>query len=201
MASDKKKNSKVSTVVLLVLLAAIIIGLIVVFVKMLNNNKDNVKITETDKLLEKNLDESYPATESEVIKLYCRIQQQMYSGECSDEEIQGLFAQMRKLYDEELLAENSYDTQYKNLLDELESYKKNKVKITNYEILQKPGDVTKGEYEGREQALIDVCFRTKKDSERQSLIQEFVLRKDDEGRWKILGWYKVEGNSGEENDE
>lgn len=199
----KKNNKKKSTVILLIVLAIVLVGVILSFVRMIKNEKnaDEGKKTEVQKLLDKNLDNSYPATEREVVKVYCRIQQQMYSGECSDEQIQGLFAQMRKLYDEELLAENSYDGHYKKLMDELKEYKKNKAKITSYEILQESGDTVKGEYKGKEQALVDVLFRTRKDSDRQKSVQEFVLRKDDDDRWKILGWYKVESDLGEESED
>ena len=190
---------------MLVLLGIFLVCLIFWGVVQLNNskngnNKDSATRSEIQKLLDKNFDTSYPATEREVIKVYCRLQKQIYSDECTDEEMQGLFKQMRKMYDEELLAENPYNKHYDALVKEVKQYKEEKTKITNYEIIQDVGEVKKGTYEGKEQALVDVCFKTKEKNERQSFVQEFVLRKDESGRWKILGWYKVDAKTGEENE-
>jgi len=207
MDKKKKKNNKMATIFMLVILGAILVCLCVWVVQRLEKGKNgylgegNAEArSEAQKLIDKNLDDSYPATEREVVKIYCRIQQEIYSGECSEEDVQKLFKQMRKLYDEELLAENSYDKQYKGLMDEVKKYKKNKIKITSYHILDESGEVEKGTYEGKEQALVDVGFKTKENDDRQSHVQEFVLRKDDDGRWKILGWYKVDAETGEKDE-
>lgn len=193
MEKKKKKGNPVATVVLIALLAVFLVLVVKTFYGMLTDdpNKDDGKRTEVEKLLDKNLDESYPATEREVVKTYCRILKAMYSGSCSDDTVQGLYGQMRKLYDEELLKKNSYDDQYKELKEELESYKKDKKKIVNY-VIEDADDVEKGQYEGREQALVDVTLSMKEDSKWQHVSQQFVLRKDDDGRWKILGWYQTE---------
>lgn len=126
-------------------------------------------------------------------KVYCRIQKAMYSGNCSDDNVQALFAQMRKLYDDELISANSYDEQYKKLKEELESYKKDKKKIVNYSV-EDADNVQKGEYKGSEQALVDVVISMKQDSDWERVGEQFVLRKDEDGRWKILGWYQTSLN-------
>lgn len=204
MGTKKKKNN-VSTVLGLVVLGVVLVLMVVWFANNLEKSKngytnDPTERTEAQKLLDKNFDNSYPATEREVVKIYCRLQQEIYYGESTEDEKQALFKQMRKLYDEELLAQNSYNKQYEALTKEIEQYNKDKIKITNYQILQESGDVQKGTYKGYEQALVDVCFKTKEKDDRQSFVQEFVLRKDDDGRWKILGWYKVNVETGEENE-
>lgn len=205
MSVSKKKKSNVPAIFFVCVVGLALICFVVWIVKSLDNTKNGYENnpaarSEKQKLLDKNLDESYPATEREVVKIYCRIQQEIYSQECTDEEIQGLFKQLRKLYDEELLAQNPYNKQYDQLLKELKKYKDEKIKITTYQLLQDSEDVEKGMYEGREQALVDVVFKTKEEDARQSFVQEFVLRKDDDNRWKILGWYKVETETGEENE-
>jgi len=199
METRKKKGNPVAIVVLVVLLAIFLVLIVRAFYSMLtdDSSKDDGKRTEVQKLLDKNLDDSYPATEREVVKIYCRIIKEMYSGECSDDEIQGLFGQMRKLYDEELLSENSYEKHYKKLCDELSSYKKAKKKIVNYTI-EDSENVQKGEYDGKEQALVDVTLSLKEKNEWQHVNQQFVLRKDDDGRWRILGWHKMDSQNNAE---
>lgn len=202
MKKKKSKKSNIGTIIFVIIFVAILALLVKTFYGMITNDNTDTsdgKRTEVQKLLDKNFDQSYPATEREVVKIYCRIMKEMYSGECSDENIQGLFAQMRKLYDEELLSENSYDKQYKALKKELNSYKKAKKKIVNYAI-EESEDVEKGEYEGQEQALVDVVLSIKEDSEWQHVGEQFVLRQDEEGRWKILGWHKIETSVGEKNE-
>ncbi len=193
MENKKKKSNPVKTVTLFVAVAVVLVLAVYGFNVLLkgSTNKDDGKRSETQKLLDKNLDDSYPATEREVVKVYCRIMKEMYSGECSEDQIQGLFGQMRKLYDEELISQNSYDNQFKELQEELKSYKKSKKKVVNYSIADSD-KVKKGMYEGYEQALVDVTLSLKEKSEWQHVNQEFVMRKDDDGRWKILGWYQID---------
>lgn len=198
----KKKGSSVGTAIVLIIVAVVLVFVVKSFYGILtgeNNKQDEGKRSEVQKLLDKNLDDSYPATEREVMKVYSRIMKAMYSGECSEETIEKLFVQMRKLYDEELLAENPYDKHYKELKSELETYDKEKKKIVNYAVADGE-NVEKGEYKGHEQALVDVTLSVKEDGDWQHVTQEFVLRKDDDGRWKILGWYQVETQEAEEEE-
>lgn len=193
MKTKKKKGNLLSTIFLVGLLAVFLVLIVKSFYGMLTNDKskDDGKRTEVEKLLTKNLDDSYPATEKEVVKVYCRIMKEMYSGECSEDDIQGLFKQMRKLYDEELIKNNSYDKHFEELTKELEDYKKAKKKIVNYAI-EESDDIEKGKYKGKEQALVDVTLSIKEKKEWQHVNQQFIMRKDNDGRWKILGWQKTE---------
>lgn len=202
MYMSKKKKGTGSTIVTVVVVAVILVLLVGYFYRELNSDKsnDDGKRTEIEKLLDKNFDTSYPATEREVVKVYCRIQKAMYSGNCSDDNVQALFAQMRKLYDDELISANSYDEQYKKLKEELESYKKDKKKIVNYSV-EDADNVQKGEYKGSEQALVDVVISMKQDSDWERVGEQFVLRKDEDGRWKILGWYQTSLNDENKDSE
>lgn len=203
MEKKKKKSGRAGTIILVLVLVFFIGAMIKVFYGMVTDDggpDKPVVRTETQKLIDKNLDMTYPATEREVMKLYCKIVKEMYSGECSDEDVQDLYDQLRKLFDDELLANNPYNAQYDDLLGELESFTANEKRVINYAI-EDEDDIKYGTYEGKEQALINITFSVKKGAKWQRVNEEFVLRKDDEGRWKILGWYKTEVGVGENENE
>lgn len=201
MKKEKKKSERITTIVIIVVVIAVLAMAVKIFYEMLTKESDSQEgETEIQKLLAKDLDQSYPATPREVVKIYCNIMKEMYSGECSEQDVQDLYAQMRKLYDEELLKENPYDKQYEELKEELESYKKDKKKIISIK-LPDTDDVKRGNTDGEEMALVDVSIRMKEKSAWQQVDQEFVVRQDEDGRWKILGWYEIESDAGDKTDD
>ena len=72
---------------------------------MMNNKGKSTKVAENQVLLERDLENAYPETPTEVVKLYWRFNKYMYNKKVSDGELQKLMKQLRKLYDEEFLAE------------------------------------------------------------------------------------------------
>lgn len=202
MKQGKKKSNRIASVLLILLVAVVLIFVVKKFYDLITNDQSDAmeKKSEIQKLLDKDLDNSYPATPREAVKVYANIMKELYSGECSDQQIQGLYAQMRKLYDEDLLKENSYDKQFEELKKELDSYKKAKKKIVSVK-LPELEDVQRGYYDGKEQALVDVTISMKEKSEWQRVTQQYVVRQDEDGRWKILGWHKIETDTGEGTDD
>lgn len=192
--SMKKKNKKASDIVLTIFIVLIVAGFVIAllnqFWKLVStdkNSSESGKKTEIQQLIEKDLDKAYPETPREVVKTYCKITKALYYGEATEEEIPKLNEQMRKLFDEVLLAGNDYDQALEALRTDLSDYSKDKKKVVNYAI-QDVDDVKTYLYEGRENAKILVSFSIKENNEWKKANEEFVVRKDEEGRWKILGW-------------
>ena len=65
-----------------------------------------MELTEIQKLITKNLDTNYPATPREVVKYYNRILECFYDDTYTDDELESLADQARKLLDDELLENN-----------------------------------------------------------------------------------------------
>lgn len=198
MKQEKKKTNRIASIVLILFVVVVLIFVVKTFYNLITKDQADAleKKTDVQKLLDKDLDNSYPATPRETVKVYANIMKEIYSGECSDQQIQGLYAQMRKLYDEELLKENSYDKQFEELKKELDNYKKAKKKIISVK-LPELDEVQRGYSKGKEQALVDVTVSMKEKSEWQRVTQQYVVRQDTDGRWKILGWHKIEADTGD----
>lgn len=144
---------------------------------------------EMARLISKDLDKSYPTTPREVIKLYNRILFCLYNEKPKEEEIDSLGEQARKLFDEELLTQNPEDIYLANLKAEVKAFEKDKKKIMS-SVISASKDVERRTVNGYECAYVESSYyvKGKKDSERAG--QMYILRKDEEGRWKILGYYR-----------
>lgn len=150
---------------------------------------NNGSSSEAEKLLSKDLESKYPGLPTEVVKLYWRINKCIYNNSMSDKEFEGLLEQLRLMYDEELLAksENSWDAMYENLKTEKEQYAKEEKTIATY-VVQQNSTVDYNTIDGRECATVITGTRLKAKSKREQTYEKFILRKDDQGKWRILGW-------------
>lgn len=113
MAKSKKKgNGIVKTTIVFVVLAAMIVGFYYYLSqKNAKESEDDVTITKSQQVLMRNLETSYPPSPKEVVKYYCDITQCFYNETHSEEEVEALATQIRKLYDEELVG-NQTEEEY-----------------------------------------------------------------------------------------
>ena len=143
--------------------------------------------TEVTKLIDKDLDNSYPKTPREVVKLYSRIIKCFYSGEYTEDELKLLAVQAQKLMDDELLEHNEFDEYYDNLTADIEEYKEQGKVISSY-ILDSSKNVEYKTMDGKEYAAMKCIYYTKQKKGTEKTNQEYVLRKDEDNRWKLLYW-------------
>lgn len=154
------------------------------------NFEDNAEKTEAEKLLEKDILDSYPATPREVIKLYSRFLKCFYNDDMEEEQLEGLAAQIRLLFDDELLEENPRETYLLALQAEIAEYKLNKRTLLSYQIEKASSAIEWSDGESEYTRLI--AYYSMKESLVYKVHEEFVLRKDAAGRWKILGWRLID---------
>ena len=191
-AMKKKKNIAVTWIVMFVLVAAIV-GVFFFLSKRKNseNYESESAQTEAAKLLEKDLELSYPATPREVIKFYCRIVKCLYSQEVKEEQSGQLEDKLRLLYDKEFLEETPFD-EYKMLLQaEITEFKEGQRSITSYQVASAKNVDTWTDDE-QEYARLVASFTYKEKTQFFKVYEEFALRRDDSGKWKILGWRLAE---------
>ena len=169
---------------------------VMLFYHFTNNNDDKEKetggddgtvVSEVDRLLSKDLENNYPSTVREVINLFTRIQKCYYNEKCSSEELVALSYMATALFDEELLKQNPYDEYFADLQEEIKQYAKEN-RVISRVIVDKSSDVEYSDIEGVKYASIKCIYYLKTDSTTQKTVEEYALRKDEEGRWKILGW-------------
>lgn len=193
------KKSRLKMVIIISVMAAIILvyyyNLSTKRVEKHNSTKQTKEIT---KLLAKNLEESYPKTPREVIKLYSRIITCFYSGSYTEDEKKLLAVQVQKLMDDELLKHNDFDEYYDNLCADIEQYEKENKVITSY-VLDSGSNVEYKILEEKNYAILKCLYYTKGKEGVAKTNQQYILRKDETGKWKILYWKLFD--SEEDSDE
>ena len=152
---------------------------------------ETTELTELEELTTKNLEASYPATPREVVKLYNRYLLLLYGDtgySISKDELKQLGSKMRMLYDEELLGVNPEATYYSSLeADIMEDQLAGKVMLqTN---VADSADVENLTIDGRKCATLSASYFTKRNNaDFTKTYQQYLLRKDANGKWKILGF-------------
>ena len=181
------------------ILSIIMVMLVVWYYQYLSNKTDSSKKGEESKeidiLVNKNLNAKYPETPREVVKLYNRIMLCYYNDKCTNEQLVGLTAQARTLYDQELLDKNPYDEYFKRLIEEIDQYKSDNRKITSC-MLAGSREVEDYTIKKEKYASIQCIYYSKGDKGTIKSDETYVLRKDDKGKWKILYW-KLNGEEDE----
>lgn len=178
---------KLRSIILIVVCVGLCVGYYF-YLSHRNDSKDK-EPTEIEQLVNKDLEHSYPSTAREVIRLYNRMLLALYGGEISQNEMEELGRQARKLFDEELLLQNPEDSYFLNLAGELKEYEEADKKIISVTV-STSNEVEYREVQGRECAYVESSYYVKGEKESERSIQTYILRKDTEGNWKILGIYQ-----------
>ena len=177
-----------------ILIGLVLIALVVGYYFYLSNRKPTEAAEDTEttvsavqKLLLKNIDDDYPPTPREVLKLYSDITVCFYSEDYTDEELTQLALQIEKLYDEELIANNTPDQYQKNLRWDIKTMKDKNLRVTSYSVASAT-DVDYFDAGGRSWARLSCTYTIRSGKEAGLAREIFLLRKDDMGHWKIYGW-------------
>lgn len=145
-------------------------------------------LTEVQMITTENLDEQYPQTPREVIKLYNRIQTCYYNEEYTEEELVQMTEKARKLLDEELLLKNPEEEYLNAVKSDISDYKQDGKTISNITI-DGSKDIRYEKRDGRDYAYVDCIYYIREGASFNTISQTYLLRKDAEGRWKILAFY------------
>ncbi len=152
---------------------------------------------EAGKLASRNLETDYPNTPRKVIEYYSQIMKCFYGEELSEETLKKLVQQTRLLYDEELLAQNPEEDALKQTKDYIEEFRENNNKITEY-IIEDSKDIEYYTKDDASYAIVTTAYFTRDKSGASKTYEDYLLRKDKDGNWKILGWELTEKASEEE---
>lgn len=153
------------------------------------------ELTEYQQIMNIDLEQNYPATPREVIKLFGRIIKYIY-GSPMDEEIKPLALKIRELYDTEFLDNNPEDDYIDDLLSELASWKENDRKITGYRLVNDDLD-EETEVDGVRYSVKYISY-TIKEKVKFTETWKVLLRQDEKNRWKIVGWEYVSSDNNQD---
>ncbi len=194
----RKASKRITSVIVTILIIAIIASLFYLEWSQRSNEKkkvNNETLTEAGKLLERDLVTNYPETPREVAKYYSNITKVLFSG-LKDDEVEALAKKVLELYDEEFLMNNPETTYLKDLYSEIAAWNKAERKITNFLLVDEEKD-KRWEQDGREYANVIVSYFTL-DERKNSQTRNYLMRKSEDGKWKILGWKYNEGEQSKE---
>ena len=184
------------------LVVTIMVVLVVGFYYIQNNKSDSPEdlkenlISEVDKIINKDLDESYPYTAREVVQYFVRIQKCYYNEEYTEEELVKLAYKATELFDDELNNENDFDDYFELLKAEIELYH-TQGKVINSVIMDEYSEIVYSTVDGQKYASINCTYFLRSDDGTTKIPETYILRKDEAGRWKILGWKEYEENEWE----
>lgn len=199
------KNSKQKTTTIIVIMFALVVAIAIGFWTILEHGRNKVeeeniirsKNEEVNTLVNKDLKINYPSTPREVLKMYSRLQTCAYNQGLSDKDLTAIIEQMRLLFDDELIATNSLEKQLEDVKKEIKEFKKKKQTISNY-VIDKDSSVKEKKIKEKEYATLVVSYLIKEDRGYNKTYEQFILRKDAENKWKILGWDLVKGDDEEQ---
>ena len=186
------RSRVITVIVIAVLLVAVVAG----FAFSLNHRKAvteaDTQATAVQKVLMKDLERNYPPSPKEVVKYFAEITKCFYNEEYTDEELIQLAEKIQGIYDDELIANKSQEDYLNDLNSEIADMKKGKYTISSY-VVSASTDVEEFTENGYSCARLYCTFNIKQGTNSpKASMEQFVLRKDDKGHWKIYGWELVE---------
>lgn len=151
-------------------------------------------MTESQKALSRNLESNYPPSPREVVKYFSEITSCYYNEEHTDEELRALGLKMRKIYDDELVANQTEEAYLDLLKKDVEEYKQNNRTIASYSPSSSV-DVETFSEDGYEWARLYCVYDIKQDALLHQTNLVFILRKDANSHYKIYGWKAIKNEN------
>lgn len=184
----KKKTPKFVKPLIFIVIALLIIGVFYYFSrKKVDNNEEIAAEDEVSVIVNRDLTLNYPSTPKSVVTFYSEIIKTIYKTEHTDEQLQALAGQARGLFDAELLKHNEYNEYMDRLRVEVKEYKDAGRFISGYQI-EDGYNIEYFKSEGKEYARVNVKYYVREGKNVINTYEEYTLRKDEEGKWRILYW-------------
>ena len=189
---------KINPIRLLIVFITFIAACIGIFFYLSNRSEDTAEenrnpavMTATQEVLARNLKTNYPPTPKEVLKYYSEITRCFYSEKYTEDELVELALKSRELFDDELYATQTDEQYLVALQSDIEVYKEADRVISSYSVSSST-DVNEYHFEGRDWAQLYCIYSVREGTAITPVQERFLMRKDEEGHWKILGWQLVE---------
>jgi len=181
-----------------IILVSIMVLLCVGYFFYLSNRTPSVDATEKSiadqeiaALTTKNIEENYPETPKEVLKLYARITKAYYKSELDDSKIEALGKQARLLFDSELKGKQTDEEFLKALKDDIASYRSLNRYVADYTV-EDSANTVNTTFQGKKYASLNVMYNIREGTTLINSNTKYTLRQDKDGRWKILFWELVQ---------
>ncbi len=184
------KSMKSKTTKIAIIFMVLVVGVVSFYGYLSTKQRQaaaGAEMTAAQIALNRDLENDYPPTVRQVVSYFTEIQECFYNEECTESEIEQLGIQARKLYDDDLLEINEVGTYLLQLKAEIEHFKTNKRKITRIS-LAASNNVETFKEDGFEFARIHCNYYISENGRLGYQDVIYLLRRDENRRWKIYGW-------------
>ena len=181
---------KKTTVIVTIVLIIVVVGVVGVFAFLSGKGRDKIDegtLSNVERVLYRDLDNDYPATVKEVVKYYSEIVRLFYAEDTTEEEVEKLGLKARELFDSELLEKNDTQFYLMNLKADVRDFNESRRFITNVAVASSI-NVDTFQEDGYEFARISCGYNISEKGVTSQAIIVYLLRKDENRRWKIYGW-------------
>lgn len=185
------KKSTTGVTIILMLIIVALVGVYAFFAGKAKSDAEDAVMTPVQSVLNRNLQQDYPATVKEVIKYYTEIEKCLYNEDSTEEEIESLGMQARLLYDDDLLAINEVGTYLERLKADVKVYKDRERRITGA-LVAASTSVDTFSQDGYDFARIYCGYSLMEKGKSFTEGRVFLLRRDAKRQWKIYGWESSE---------
>ncbi len=191
--SKKQKQAGVKGLIIGIVLICLVLGYYFYLSNRTNKDKqeDDVEITAVQEVLMRDLDTNYPPTPREVLNYFAQIAQCLHNETYTETEFQELAFKIQMLYDSELVANKTQEQYLSDLKWDIEQFQKQDIVISSY-YLSSSTDVEEYKKDGDKWARLYCTFTLRKGTQLSTTQEVFLLRKDEDGHWKIYGWKLAE---------
>lgn len=193
-----KSGSAIKIIVIGVILVGMIAGyyFYLTHIKSGKGKEEGTEISAVSEALMRNLDKNYPPSAREVIKYYGELTKCFYNEEYTDEEFEKLAFQIQRLYDDELIANQTQQQYLDNLKWDVNNFREQGIVISSF-TPSSSVDVETFSKDGFDWSELYCSFTLRQGTELVMTEEVFLLRKDEDGHWKIYGFKLVEDEDGQ----
>ena len=182
---------KKTTIIGIIGIVAIAVAVIVVFwmqsKKQETPSEPEVDVSQVMEVLLRDIDKSYPPTPKEVLKYYSEITCCFYNEALTQEQLEQLAERSYVMYDDELKDNMPFEKYKENLQQEVLSFQAQKIVVSRYSV-SAAADVERFREDGFEWARLYATYRLRQGTDYMYTNEVFIMRKDDDGHWKIYGF-------------
>ena len=180
-----KKTKNIFLIIILLIVA--VVGYYCYLVNREEKVQQETTLSTVQVVLSRDLKHDYPPSPKEVMKYYMELTKCMYNEDCTEQEFEDLAIKARELFDAELAEHNELGSYLINLTSEVSNFKNLGRRISNVSISAST-DVDYFEDDGFSFARLRCGYTVLEKKQSYSSIEVYLLRKDQEGHWKIYGW-------------
>ncbi|MBQ2608779.1 MAG: hypothetical protein II586_00290 [Butyrivibrio sp.] len=185
MENNSVKSAIMKSIVLLALGAVVVVGLYFMFVGSKKSpEEEQYNLTAVDEITTTNLEKNYPANPRMVVDLYAKTMQVLYKEEYTEGQQDKMLYVLKGIMDDELL-EKQVDFS-RSMKNEISERKEGDYSISNYLVQNTEPEVVT--VSGKKMCNVQCLFSLRKGTSTVANYYQFILRQDDDKRWKILGW-------------